>query len=197
MNENFENLKTQYPEYLSLDQFYRICRIAKRSARYLVEHGIVPAVDTGRKTWRYQIHIDDTISYLRRREQFGSMIPFGSVSSRSPYRKTEPQLLLSVLMNKDTEYKVRIFFEQLYANYDDALTVPDIIEMTGLNQKTILLLLKNGEIKSLSKHPRYIIPKIFLLDFVASLQFIKTRNTSEIFSQIQEDFEIWFDVCSG
>ena len=109
MNEKYIKLKEQYPEYISLDQFYQICRIAKRSARYLVEHGIVPAVDTGKKTWRYKIHIDDTITYLQQRERLGNMIPSGAVSSRTPYRKTEPQLLLAVLMNTDTECKVRSF----------------------------------------------------------------------------------------
>ena len=166
MNEKYENIKEQYPEYISLDQFYQICRIAKRSARYLVEHGIVPAVDTGRKTWQYQIHIDDTIAYLQRRERWGSMIPSGVVSSRSGY-KTVSQLLISALMNHEAEHKVKEFFEQLYANYNDILTLPDIVEMTGLSKKSLQQLLKDGKIKSLTNKPYYIVSKAYLLEFVA------------------------------
>ena len=38
--EKYQALKEQYPDYVSLDQFYRICGIAKRSALYLVQNGI-------------------------------------------------------------------------------------------------------------------------------------------------------------
>ena len=57
------SMRTQYTDPISLDQLRVICKIAKRSARYLVENGIIPAVDTGRKTWRHQIAIDDVIAY--------------------------------------------------------------------------------------------------------------------------------------
>ena len=59
---------------------YRICKIAKRTALYLIQHNIVPVIDTGKKTWRYQVAIDDIITYIRRREQVGSMIPPGAVT---------------------------------------------------------------------------------------------------------------------
>ncbi|MCL2386160.1 MAG: hypothetical protein FWC89_01300, partial [Defluviitaleaceae bacterium] len=78
----YESLRELYPPHISLDQLHKICGIAKRSAKYLVEHGIIPAQDTGRQTWRYKIALDDVIIYLRRREQVGSMIPCGVVSSR-------------------------------------------------------------------------------------------------------------------
>jgi len=48
--KNYDMLREQYPERISLDQLYRICRISKNSARYLVEHGIIPATDTGKIT---------------------------------------------------------------------------------------------------------------------------------------------------
>jgi len=80
--KKYEELKTQYPEYISLDQFYRICKIAKRSAIYLIQHGIVPSITTDKKTWRYKIKIDDVITYLQRRDEVGSMIPRGAATSR-------------------------------------------------------------------------------------------------------------------
>jgi len=62
--EKYEELKVQYPEYISLDELSRICKIAKRSALYLVEHKIIPVIDTGKKTWRYKISLDAVIRYL-------------------------------------------------------------------------------------------------------------------------------------
>jgi len=86
----YESLREQYPPHISLDQLHRICGIAKRSAKYLVEHGIIPAQDTGRQTWRYKIALDDVIIYLRRREQVGSMIPSrGSIFPQESYSQNE------------------------------------------------------------------------------------------------------------
>ena len=53
----YQILKEQYLEYVSLDQLYRICKISKKSARYLVENSIAPAIDSGKETWRYKIAI--------------------------------------------------------------------------------------------------------------------------------------------
>lgn len=115
MKKNYEQLRAQYPEYISLDQFYKICHIAKRSAQYLVQHGIVPAVDTGKRTWRYQIAIADVIAYLQQRdEQCSSMIPPGAASSR-PSRSQNTPLSFSSLVKQGKETEVYRYFEQLYA----------------------------------------------------------------------------------
>lgn len=188
--KKYEKLKEQYPDYVSLDQFYQICRIAKRSARYLVEQKIVQAVDTGRKTWRYKIHIDDVITYLRSREQRGSMIPPGAVSSR-PSRPINPRMTFSSLIEPGNESLVYHYFEQLYADYNDVLTVPEIADMTGLSHKTVLLLLKDGDIKSITNSPRYIVPKIYLFEFTATSRYINTQSNSLGFIQIFKSFEKW------
>ena len=48
-NNKYDYLWDQYPEYVSSNQLYKICRIAKRSAKYLLENGIIPCEDTGKK----------------------------------------------------------------------------------------------------------------------------------------------------
>lgn len=188
--KKYEKLKKQYPEYISLDQLYGICRIAKRSARYLVEHGIIPAVDTGRKTWRYKIAIDDVITYLHRREQLGTMIPPGASSSRSMQLRRPRLSFVEVITPGSTDEVLR-YFEHICENYNDVLTVLEIVEITGLNKKTILLFLKEGAIKSLASSPRYIIPKTYLLEFIVTPQYVKARSNSDTFKKIIEDFENW------
>lgn len=191
--KKYEKLKEQYPEYISLDQLYQICRIAKRSARYLVEHGIIPAVDTGRKTWRYKIAINDVITYLRRREQWGSMSPPGSVSSRSP--KLQSCRSFREIIKTRSENKFGSYFDYIYiyAERDDILTVPDIVEMTGLSKKIFLLLLKDGEIKSLTASPKYIIPKIYLRKFVITRRYLDVKSNSESFINIVKNHIKWND----
>lgn len=60
-------------------------------------------------------------------------------------------------MNKDTE---------IFENYDDIVSVEEVMEMLRLGRVTIYNLLKKGEIKSLKVGRKYIIPKQCVIDFV-------------------------------
>ena len=120
--KKYEKLKTKYPSYISLEQLCTICHIAKRTARYLVTNGIIPSIDTGRKTWRYKILIDDVITYLRQREQKGSMVPKGAVNSRKTSRRKRS---FSQEIAPGDEHEVVEYFTCIYADYPDVLTTAD------------------------------------------------------------------------
>jgi len=194
--KNYEDLKTKYPEYISLDQLYRICKIAKQSALYLIQHGIIPVIDTGKKTWRYKIALDDVITYLHRREQAGSMIPCGAVKSR-PTKKVSNRKSFSQIIKPGMEWEVVEYFEYIYSEYDDVLKTSDIVEMTGLKISTVLKLLKSGQIKSLDNRPIYLIPKQYLLEFVVTPRFIESKTISETFKKVLGGFEIWKNAKSS
>ena len=191
--KKYENLKSQHPEYISLDQLRRICKISKRSARYLLENGIIPAIDTGQKTWRYKIAIDDVITYLRRREKRGSMIPPGAVSSRTSTksRSVSNRKSFSQIVANGQEQELAEYFTYIYAEFDEVLTTADVVEMTGLNKSTITKLLKMGTIKSLPNLAAYLIPKTYLLEFVVSRRYLEARTSSPQFIKILGGFEIW------
>jgi excisionase family DNA binding protein len=187
-------LKNQYADFLSLDELSRICRIAKRTARYLVEHGIIPAIDTGKQTWRYQIKIDDVIAYLEHRDKYGSMIPPGALTSRCKKRtniSTSTRKSFSQIVTEGEEWEIAEYFEFIYADCADVLTTEDIAQMTGLNRSTILDLAKSGHIKSIASNPKYLIPKQYLLEFVVTRRFIEAKTNSELFKKVLGGFEIW------
>jgi len=191
--EKYAELKKQYPDFIYLDEVSRICKIAKRSARYLVENGIIPAIDTGKQTWRYQITIDDVIDYLKRREKFGSMIPPGAVTSRYKEReaKTSNRKSFAEFIKKGQEHKVGAYFKFIYAEYGEVLTTLEVAEMTGFHKNTVQKLAKAGHIKWLERRPTYLIPKQYLLDFVVTRRFLEAKTDSEAFKKLLGGFEIW------
>ena len=69
MATDYSYLLAEYPEKISQDQLYRICRISKRKATWLLENGYIPCEDTGKKTRRFKIQITDVIAYLTRLEE--------------------------------------------------------------------------------------------------------------------------------
>jgi len=192
----YESLREHYPEHISLDQLHEICKISKRGAKYLVENGIIPAEDTGKKTWRYKIALDDVIIYLRRREQVGSMIPTGILSSRKPSeaQKANNRKSFAQLIGHGQEAKISEYFGYIYSGFDELLTTADIAEMIGLDKSTVLKLLKSGAIKSIMARPKYLIPKQYLLEFVQTPRFIDYRTNSENFIKIIGGFEIWINA---
>ena len=54
----------QYPDSMTKDQFYRIAHISKRHAKYLLDSGLVPCHDSGKKTRRYTIQTRDVILWF-------------------------------------------------------------------------------------------------------------------------------------
>ena len=129
--KKYENLKEQYPEYISLDQLRQICKISKASGLYLIQHGIIPVIDTGKITWRYKIAIDDVITYLRRREQVGSMIPCGAASSRKRNRtqaKVKNRKSFSQIVVYGQEAEIAEYFNYIYSDCDDVLSTADVSE---------------------------------------------------------------------
>jgi len=187
--KKYDELRKQYPQFISMDQLYRICSISKRSASYLIKHGVIPAVDTGRMTWRYRIALDDVIAYLRKREKNGSMIPRGAVSSR--HGKTGKRVSFASLITGDNEHELSEYFSFIFSDYPDVMTATEIAEMTGLHRETILQYLKDGKIKSLEKYPRYIVSKVHLLEYVITPHFIDCKSNSEHFIKILGGFKLW------
>ena len=64
----YRYLLNQYPETVQKEQFRIICHISKRTARYLLQSGLVPCVQSGKKTRNYTIKMKDIVRYLERRE---------------------------------------------------------------------------------------------------------------------------------
>ena len=56
-------------EYISKEQFCKECHIKKATALYLIQGGLVPAINTQRQTNRYLIARSDMVRYLQERER--------------------------------------------------------------------------------------------------------------------------------
>ena len=69
MESNYDLLRETYPAIISGDQLCRVCHISKRKAKWLLENSTIPCEDTGKKTRRYRIRLEDAIGYLEKGEK--------------------------------------------------------------------------------------------------------------------------------
>lgn len=63
--EYFEQLKKDYPDTMTKEQFYKAAHISKATALFLLQSGLVACKDSGKQTRRYTIKTNDVIAYLQ------------------------------------------------------------------------------------------------------------------------------------
>lgn len=55
---------TPNEEIITKEQLYKILHISKRRAKFLLDNGYIPCVDTGKKMRRYQIKMSDVQEFI-------------------------------------------------------------------------------------------------------------------------------------
>ena len=68
MENDYSDLLREYPEIISADQLYRICKISKRKAKWLLDNGIIPCHDTGK------------VRQMKRSKVYFNLAPIGQYS---------------------------------------------------------------------------------------------------------------------
>ena len=135
-------LRKEYPETVSMEQFYQICHISKRKARWLLETGVIPCEDSGKQTRRFQIQLEDVIDYLNRR----GMAPPAQVNSAA---------LASLLLEN-------------WADEPDMLTVKQAEALCGYGSTTLNRWVLCGHVAGIFCHNANRIAKKSLAEYLAS-----------------------------
>jgi hypothetical protein len=68
LKEKIEEILTPYPDPMSRNDFRIVCHIGTRTSLYLLQSGLVPCKNNGKKTRCYKIAKKDVAEYLYRRE---------------------------------------------------------------------------------------------------------------------------------
>lgn len=177
----YEAIRREYPETISKDQFYRIAHISKATALHLLQSGLVPCRDSGKKTRRYTIRTDDVIYYMIDRELHPEVYRApdlwyqgrsGHYSSRITYRNEMSKL------SDDERAAFRKYVEHEFHEYSDLLTVVEVAEAIGYCDTSLHRWCNAKKLKAFNISGRFLIPKISLVDFLVSqYSFDITRKT--------------------
>lgn len=167
----YDEIRKKYPSRISKDQFYQIAHISKATALYLLQSGLVPCRDTGKKTRRYSIHIDDVIRYMIDRElhsdHYRASAGWYATRSGNYAPRLTYSITLSALNDKERKLFKNMVDQSLYP-YNDLLTVLEIAELTGYCTTTIIRWCNTKHLQSFSISGKYFIPKISLSEFMIS-----------------------------
>ena len=166
-NSEIEAIRRTYPRIVSKDQVYRICHISKATALYLLQSGLIPCVDSGKKTRRYRVELDDVIAYLQNRE----IDPFSYKPPENYYvaksHPASPHHKQAHIPN-DLIPGARSFFEDKLQKFNDVLTTTQVSKFLGYSKTTVVNWYEKQEIKCFFIKNKLIFPKEYLIDFIVS-----------------------------
>jgi len=170
MESNYDLLRETYPAIISGDQLCRVCHISKRKAKWLLENGVIPCEDTGGKTRRYRIQLEDAIAYLKKGKKLPAP-PKGSITCPKP--RVRPPLC--------TEDEARARLTALWREEPDALTVQRTVELSGYSPCTVGRWIKAGKLAAVWYFSRYRISKLSLIEHLAAMsehepQYLSARH---------------------
>lgn len=157
-----------YPLYMTKEQMYQVCHISKRTCLYLLEAGLVPCLDSGKKTRRFRIKTTDVLHYLKDRdihpERYKPPEGFYKhlyTTAPSPRNFTE----------KDIR-KMRSFYTEALTEWPDVLSSKQVSEFTGYCTTSVNNWCTKEKLKHFFIKHKFYIPKKCLIDFLVSWDYI-------------------------
>lgn len=178
---DYEKLREEYPETITMEQFYRIAHISKRKASWLLTNGIVPCEDSGKQTRRFKIRLDDVIEYLQS-VQSGTLdvsIPSGIFASGAASKPPREYM--------DCDDLKEQFLADWY-DVPDMLTIKQASEISGYVGTSILRWVNQKQVKGVLYHERYLISKESLAEFLSSKQGQDIVQKSEIHRDVIAEY---------
>ena len=179
----YEVIRREYPPVISKEQFRRVAHISKATALYLLQSGKVPCVDNGKKTRQYAIQTEDVIHYLQDREirpeYYKADCGWYTNRSRSEEMKERAvhRFYIKITSKKERKRLLRHFYISL-RKYPDLLSVKEVHEYIGYSGNAIRRWIRDGDLKTLRDGRKYMIPKVYLLEFLCSERALGIRVKS-------------------
>jgi len=185
----------EYPEYITKDQMYRICHISKKTCLFLLESGLVPNIDSGKKTRRFTIKTTDVIQYLKDRDDYPELYKAPDGFYKGNSCKKAPSF--DEVFTKEDLARMRQYYERLLESRPDVMTVEQVAQFTGYCKNSVGRWCSKQELKSFFIRQRFQIPKEYLLDFLVSKYFIGIAVKSTKHKRFNEQIRKMREMSSG
>lgn len=165
MNTYLDEL-ANYGNTLTKEQLRIVCHISKRKATYLLQSGLIPCINTGKKTHTYIVAKSAVAFYLRDREENPQKYHFCSSETTNKNRsKTAVRLAGPIRID---EKRMRAYYKDKLSAFPDVLTTTQVKLLTGYGENTVRAWIEKGELPYLDCLAGWRIPKIWLIDFLCA-----------------------------
>lgn len=166
------------PNIITKEQLRIVCHISKRTALFLLKSGLIPNEYTGKKTRCYRIKKSDVVKYLKEREKDPCKFYPPENWYKGGYGE-KPHIIRLLPSQKATKHTMTVYYQQQLQDYSDVMTVADICEATGYNRRAVGNWCRKKRLKYITDTPKYLVPKVFLIDYLTSDWYNDTMRKSQ------------------
>ena len=168
-------------EYISKEQFCKECHVGKQTALWLIQSGLLPAINTMRQTGRYLIAKSDVACYLRNRE----LEP-----EKYRYRKYRCQSFPNPgFSSGGSAQDLRSALEKIWIQVPDVLRCHEVQAILGYEEGVITRWRKELGLGYIKVSQTIYYPKKYLIDFLLSpqsqAQYIRSNKHIQLLRRIK------------
>ena len=163
-----------YPETITKEQLYKLCHVSKKTAQHYLVNGIIPCVNTGKKTRQYTIRTMDVVKFLELRDRDPDicLAPLG-------WYKQSATVYQPRVHSPAMQKKLKAALEIILQDYPDVLTSDQAAEVTGYNHETIVRWCGKKKLVFFSIRRSYLIPKISLVEYLTKNRCHAINDTAK------------------
>lgn len=160
----YSELRKQYPAYVTKEQLWKIAGICKEHAKWLLDEGIIPCENTGKKTRKYRIALKDIIKYLRLRDEGKAPRPIINKKGSTKY--------INAYHNKSKPFS-KAYASDLFKDAPDVLLLRQFCGYVGMSGDTVREKIRHGIISAKMVDRKYYVLKSDAIIYVTSLDYAK------------------------
>lgn len=175
-------------KYITKEELRIMLHISKRKATWMLENGVIPCLNSGKKTRQFKIKLSDVEEFIRKGKKMDA--PLGQFSA-AKYNKR--RLIHTRLTEKELK-AFRAFLRKKFQDTPDALTIADAKRLIGYSTSAILRYISAGKIKGMPYYNYFILAKDDLIVFITSAYGNKIVNKSKAHTKLIDDWKCQFEL---
>ena len=181
-------MSEQIRENVTAEEACRILHISKRKCAWMLQNGMIPCEDTGKKTRRYTIWLDDILTVrddiAEHPERYYIPVTFTAKEPAKP-RKHHPYYLVLGEVPED----FRAWLDDEWYKMADTIKSREVSELLGYDGASVRRWINRCWLKSVHAHGQAIIAREWLIDFMCGHGFGIVRKSERHMELLRRYFE--------
>lgn len=179
------------PEVLSGEQVRCILHISKRKCAWMLNNGFIKCQNTGKRTRKYTVLKKDLLKYIEDSQQHPEryVTPYGEFSATEYASDSRKQYLRKSGFPSSLPEWFRAWLEIEFETVPDALTIPQVITVTGYTDNSVERWLRQGHLKFVQTQTTKIVAKEWLIDFYCGYGYTIAQMSEQHIKLIRKYFD--------
>lgn len=179
------------PEVLSGEQVRCVLHVSKRKCAWMLNNGFIKCQNTGKRTRKYTVLKKDLLKCIEDSQQHPEhyVTPYGEFSAAGYKSENRRKYQRKSGFPYSLPDGFRAWLENEFETVPDALTIPQVIAITGYTDNSVDRWLRQGHLKYVQTQTAKIIAKDWLIDFYCTYGYTIAQMSERHISLMWKYFD--------